>query len=1439
MHLDDAHDRSCDHGLVVNHTRAIPLNVCDAAPQYLNNGRTPMKTRTKRTEFGLTNAGLWALCGVCSLIVSVGATDAADPKVADGHVVEARGTAASLRTQSVAAPVLALGQRVPTVNAPTIAGCPMTPLVNDASTSGIERAPNLRNRFGRAHYLILASEMAAAGITNGTKFSSIGWNFQTAPGLSGSGPLIVYMQNTADTTNLKSNTWSNAITGMTIVHNATTNIPNVTGTFDITLSLGSAFTYTGGALYVAFDAQYPVGTLSTTTVIWCNSTGLASGLHGAQSNTAAPTTVAASNFRPETRLAPSVATILNDASVDYVISYGSLAEPLVGPQTVQAVITNRGANPIGNLQVFLNVSGAESFNNNQVVTGPLAACGGQTTVSFAPFTPSAIGSDTVTVTVPPDDLNTNNSKNRPLGETFNLYSYKHPGTTLAGGVGFTGATGAFVSKFTITAPAKVFAVNLEFAAASATTYRVAIYPDSGSGTPGTVALYEDAADRTVTAAGPVTITLPTPIAVGLGNFFAGIEQTNTTNASLSFDNEVPIRSGAFFLATPNPATTWFDFAPGNNFKLNIGVTLAQCSVATECNDNNVCTEDACTNGYCTHSNNTGACNDGNSCTLTDTCQAGTCVGSNPVTCSASDQCHVAGVCNPANGTCSNPNAANGTACNDNNACTTSDACSNGVCTGTAIPCANIQPGIDLFTTPPGAGTHVDFSCLPIPAGFFDPGSEPFGGSIPLQGVPLNPLSPLGPTDTIVQRLAPTSITGAGASGNVPIEIVGLSLVSAQPITVNYAGGPPPEQWNVRVCLSDTVPQPSGVMIIRNGSCPGEGGTFDSQLPVQPKFTFTRISDNAVRVLDPGGMGMPPDMFSTTNSHWVDVPDPALQLTIVPPGLTLDSDCNPSTPDAGPFPGTSNFFPGVRVPRSDNTCTGHPPQEKRLTEEDAQLAAHHVLPAQTPPPDTDGDGIGDDADNCPTIPNANQKDKDGDGVGDVCDNCPNVPNVNQANADGDGAGDACDCNPTDPSIGSCDDNNPCTDDLCNPAVGCSHVNNTAPCDDHSTCTSNDTCSGGTCAGTPLNCDDGNACTLDSCDPNCPGDPCRHAPAPNGTACSDGNACTTGDACVGGACQAGTGTLNCNDNNPCTDDSCTPASGCVHANNTAPCSDGNACTVGDTCGGGSCQPGTGSPNCNDNNPCTDDSCNPVTGCVHTNNSAPCDDGNACTQGDTCQSGTCVGSPVTCTASDQCHVAGTCDPATGTCTNPAAANGTACNDGNSCTQVDSCQNGTCLGSNPVVCTASDQCHVAGTCNPASGACSNPAAANGTACNDGNSCTVGDVCNGGTCAGTGIAAPPETQNLNVAADKTTYSWSAAAFATRYDVVRGSTGALPVGPGGGDEVCFDNLTGPTLTDGTVPSPNTGFWYLSRGENTCGNGTYGTQGVHGAPGAPRVTSTCP
>src|SRR5258708_8102849 len=99
----------------------------------------------------------------------------------------------------------------------------------------------------------------------------------------------------------------------------------------------------------------------------------------------------------------------------------------------------------------------------------------------------------------------------------------------------------------------------------------------------------------------------------------------------------------------------------------------------------------------------------------------------------------------------------------------------------------------------------------------------------------------------------------------------------------------------------------------------------------------------------------------------------------------------------------------------------------------------------------------------------------------------------------------------------------------------------------------------------------------------------------------------------------------------------------------------------------------------------------------NGRRCNDGNACTQTDTCQSGSCVGSnPVTCTALDQCHVAGTCNPATGTCSTPTATNGKPCNAGNACTQTDTCHSERCLRGDPVPCPTHAQPHFTPNPNP-----------------------------------------------------------------------------------------------------------------------------------------------
>jgi cysteine-rich repeat protein len=289
-----------------------------------------------------------------------------------------------------------------------------------------------------------------------------------------------------------------------------------------------------------------------------------------------------------------------------------------------------------------------------------------------------------------------------------------------------------------------------------------------------------------------------------------------------------------------------------------------------------------------------------------------------------------------------------------------------------------------------------------------------------------------------------------------------------------------------------------------------------------------------------------------------------------------------------------------------------------------------------------------------------------------------------------------------------DGNGCTDDACNATGTCAHTSNTQPC-----------------------ADDGNVCTNDVCG----GGTCTHPANPSPVPCaSDGNSCTN-DVCGGGVCTHPANTLPCaDDGNGCTNDVCGGGT-CTHPANTAPCNDGNACTQTDTCSNKVCV-GANPVVCTALDQChLAGTCAPASGvCSNPNkaNGVACNDGNACTQTDTCQTGTCTGAnPKICTALDQCHVAGTCAPGTGICSNPNKADGSTCNDANACTQTDTCQTGTCTGGNPKVCTPSDQCHLAGTSAPATGNCSNPVATNGTTCNDANVCTRQDVCTSGSCAG------------------------------------------------------------------------------------------------------------
>ncbi len=306
----------------------------------------------------------------------------------------------------------------------------------------------------------------------------------------------------------------------------------------------------------------------------------------------------------------------------------------------------------------------------------------------------------------------------------------------------------------------------------------------------------------------------------------------------------------------------------------------------------------------------------------------------------------------------------------------------------------IPAGSDFWSTVYAGGqTYQDFSGQPIPADFFGPGSEPFTGRIDFMGGPIGESLLGNQTDTIVTRTEDAVLRGPGTEATVPIQITVLNLESVQPITVMIDGQE--THWIVNVqAYPEGTPTPPGTITIRQTS--EFGGTFDSMLPVVPMFTFFNASDLTQQVVLNGADNNINLQFHATGTPFLFDPGECTSVTIDQP-LQLQF-----FPGVTVLPSSPNFHVGRTLAPGTTIC------KWVLTSEEAQLAAHGVLPARLAQgEDSDGDGIGDDCDNCPGASNPQQEDADGDCVGDACDNCVNDANYDQGDGDDDGHGDVCD------------------------------------------------------------------------------------------------------------------------------------------------------------------------------------------------------------------------------------------------------------------------------------------------------------------------------------------------------------------------------------------------------------------------------------------------
>ncbi|MFO0746056.1 MAG: hypothetical protein U1F43_10330 [Myxococcota bacterium] len=129
-----------------------------------------------------------------------------------------------------------------------------------------------------------------------------------------------------------------------------------------------------------------------------------------------------------------------------------------------------------------------------------------------------------------------------------------------------------------------------------------------------------------------------------------------------------------------------------------GVCTGQAPL--DCDDQNPCTDDTCTQTGCIHTVRSGACEDGDLCTVGDTCQAGVCVTGTPKNCGDNNGCTL-DTCVSSTGACKHTGLADNTSCEDGDACTGCPFPETSIVTGWKALDAVPDPA--LFTTVPPTG----------------------------------------------------------------------------------------------------------------------------------------------------------------------------------------------------------------------------------------------------------------------------------------------------------------------------------------------------------------------------------------------------------------------------------------------------------------------------------------------------------------------------------------------------------------------------------------------------------------------------------------------------------------------------------------------------------------------------------------------------------------
>jgi hypothetical protein len=264
-----------------------------------------------------------------------------------------------------------------------------------------------------------------------------------------------------------------------------------------------------------------------------------------------------------------------DLTIGTIHSMGTVAIPNGNPQTISAYISNLNSNPGSNITVTLSVSGANTYSTTQTIGYIPGNVTNNSYVTFYGFNPSNMGTNTITISVPADANNGNNSVSMTQvinNSSFNYAYSSVPSSTSGIGFGTTSGTGDIATKFNSNGPALINQLRARFTS-NGQPFTFSIYDDN-FGQPGT-AIYTSSV-LTTNSLSPVSVSVSPAVSVS-GNFYVIVSQT-AGNIGLAYQDEIPVRSNTFYYATPTGAGNWSDFSWNTlNYRLMVEPIFGVCT----------------------------------------------------------------------------------------------------------------------------------------------------------------------------------------------------------------------------------------------------------------------------------------------------------------------------------------------------------------------------------------------------------------------------------------------------------------------------------------------------------------------------------------------------------------------------------------------------------------------------------------------------------------------------------------------------------------------------------------------------------------------------------------------------------------------------------------------------------------------------------------------